>query len=282
MRVHEQPIDKPTRAKPDWAMRKGEADRARRDREGLPRKRLVWRWIAVVLLLVVGAGYYAFRAAVAPEPGSVALAPVPQAETVMQVNAVEMAVPRPQTLQRTVRVIGTIAPARQAQLSAPVNGRIETVLVKPGDAVSAGDILAQIDVETLTLELRQARSNADATRAQLGLAEGQLERALQLIDRGVTTTSTLDEAQSIVAQLRAGVRRWRIRSQGRNCGWATRQCARPMTARSRPARPSRTPGAIPSGASWHSSAASSTGWGKATAGFCAGACGTGSPHWSSQ
>lgn len=205
MTVQERTIDRNTQAKPDWAMGKREAERARLEREGLPRKRRKWPWIVLVLLIAAGAGYYYYITEVAPPPDAVASAPATETEPVMQVNPVELAVLRPQTLQRTVRVIGTIAPARQAQLSAQVNGRIETVMVQPGDAVSEGDVLAQIDVETLTLELRQARSNADATRAQLDLAQVQLERAQQLIDRGVSTTSSLDEAQSNVAQLRASV-----------------------------------------------------------------------------
>jgi|TARA_R110002124_G_scaffold278486_1_gene450470 RND family efflux transporter MFP subunit len=194
-----------TQPKPDWAMSKREEKRARMDREGLARKRRKWPWFVLVLLIAAGAGYYYYITEVAPTADASSETPAEQAEPVMQVNRQELSVLAPQTLQQTIRVIGTIAPARQAQLSAQVSGRIETVRVQPGDSVSKGDVLAQIDVETLTLELQQARSNADSARAQLSLASVQLERAQQLIDRGVSTTSSLDEAQSTVAQLRASL-----------------------------------------------------------------------------
>ncbi len=204
MAVPEQTTETTAQTKPDWAMSRREADRARRAREGLAQKRRKWPWVLLVLAAAAGAGYTYYSSEIAPAAQPVVTA-APDAPPVMQVNAVEIETLQPQTLQRTVRVIGTIEPIRKAQLSAQVNGRVETVAVEPGDPVAAGAVLAQIDVETLTLELQQARSNADATRAQLALAEVQLERAEQLINRGVTTTSSLDEARSTVAQLRASV-----------------------------------------------------------------------------
>lgn len=190
--------------KPDWAMSKGEAARAHRRREGLPPKRRKWPWVLLVLAIAGGLAYMN-RGAFMP-PAEMADAPEAEpSELVMQINPLEMAVLAPQTLQRRVRVIGTLRPIRQAQLSSQVNGRIEDMRAKPGERVAAGAVLAQIDVQTLTLELAQARSNAAATRAQLALAELQLERVQTLVDRGVTTASSLDEAESNVTGLRASV-----------------------------------------------------------------------------
>ncbi len=201
MNAHERTIDRTTHG----ATAKCATVLERREHEGPARRWRVWVWTVLALVIAAGAGYYSYGTVVAPASNTLASAPASETEPVMQLNPVEIQLLRPQTLQRTVRVIGTIVPVRQAQLSAQVNGRVETVEVQPGDAVAAGDVLAQIDVETLSLELRQARSTADATRAQLGLAEVQLERAQRLIDRGVSTASDLDEAQSTVAQLRASV-----------------------------------------------------------------------------
>ena len=189
--------------KPEWAMSKGEAERARRRAEGLPPKRRKWPWI--VALLIVGGSGYAYYAAQNATSQSAAVPPPETPVAVMQVNTVEMTELKPRTLQRTVKVIGTLDPLRRAQLSSQVNGRIEEVLVQPGDAVMRGDVLVQVDVETLTLELEQVKSNTAATRAQLELAEVQLQRVKALIARGVSTTSNLDESESNVRGLRASV-----------------------------------------------------------------------------
>ena len=192
-----------TPAKPDWAMSKAEFERAWRARNGLPQRRRRWPWVLLALLVAGGAGYgyYASQKPAAPVEVAVPVA----AEPVMQVSTLEMAVVEPQTLHRSVKVIGTLYPQRQAQLSAQVSGRVEAVHAQPGDRVAAGDVLVQVDVETLTLELKQVKSNAAATRAQLDLAEGQLDRIIALKDRGVTTAASLDEAESSVRGLQASV-----------------------------------------------------------------------------
>ena len=123
----------------------------------------------------------------------------------MQINPDEMTVLEPQRLERRVRVSGTLSPWRSTQLSSQTGGEIQQVTVRPGDTVEAGDLLVQIDTENLLLELDQSRSNVAATRAQLALAEVQLERVRALVDRGVTTSSSLDEAQSSVTQLNASL-----------------------------------------------------------------------------
>lgn len=199
----EKPATEPA-AKPDWAMSKREFERAWREREGLPKRRRKWPWVILVLLITAGAGYYYYSTKIADAP-TAAVAPEAEPESIMQVNTAEMTTLEPRTLQRTVRAIGTLAPIRKAELSSQVSGRIEDVRVQPGDAVGAGDILIQIDVETLTLELDQARNNASATRAQLELAEVQLKRVQTLIDRGVSTASNFDEAESNVSALRASL-----------------------------------------------------------------------------
>ncbi|MCB1366917.1 MAG: efflux RND transporter periplasmic adaptor subunit [Rhodoferax sp.] len=190
-------------AKPDWAKSGAELARERRAAEGLPARRQKWPWAMLIALLAAAGGYgwYAMQQSAAPvgEPQ-----PVP-AMAVMQVNSDEMSVIARQLLERRVKVIGTLEPAHSAQLSSQAGGRVETVAVSPGDPVQAGDILVQVDVEALTLELQVARSTAQSTRSHLALGEAQLKRAVSLLERGVGTNSSLDEAQVNVASLRANL-----------------------------------------------------------------------------
>lgn len=191
-------------AKPDWAMSKRETERALRGEEGLAPKRRKWPWVILALLIVAGVGF-AYSVTQGDDGASSVALKAEAAEPVMQVNRVEMTTLQPQLLQRTVKVIGTLNPVRQAQLSSQVSGRIEDVRVWPGDAVAKNDVLVQIDIETLTLELDQMKSNSAATQAQLELAKIQLNRVQTLVDRGVTTASSLDEAESNVRGLNASV-----------------------------------------------------------------------------
>ena len=201
----------PGSSKPQWAMSRREIERMLRAQAGLPPLRRRWPWMlaALVVLAVAGAGGYLLvqRAEATSQADAAAAEAAPEpAERVMEVVPDEYAVLEPLTLVRTVRVTGTLQPARQAQLSSQAGGQVEEVTVEPGDRVRAGDLLVQVDVETLTIELDLARSNAAATQAQLELAEAQLGRAEELRERGVATSSTLDEARSNVQGLRASLR----------------------------------------------------------------------------
>lgn len=200
----------PLSGKPDWAMSRRERRRAERARAGLPPPRRKWPWVLLVLLLALGAAAFAFReeiearlAAAAPTEAPEAVPTVAEAPRLTQINRNEWSLAEPQTLRRTVKVIGTLRPSRTADLSAETSGQVEAVLARPGDRVSEGDLLVQIDVERLTLDRDLAESNAAATRSQLALAEQQLERAQQLSERGVGAAASLDEARSNVQQFRA-------------------------------------------------------------------------------
>lgn len=190
-------------SKPDWAKSRAELARDRRAREGLPARRRKWPWVLLALLAAAGAGYgwYQTQLPVSPDP----VADPTPAISVMQVNPDEMTVIAPQVLERRIKVIGTLNPVRSAQLSSQAGGRVETVAVSPGDPVKAGDVLVQVDVEALTLELHVQRSTAESTRSQMALAESQLSRVTSLVERGVGTTSALDQAQVNLASLRANL-----------------------------------------------------------------------------
>lgn len=190
-------------AKPDWAKSASELARDQRAAEGLPPRRRKWPWVLLISVLAA-AGAYVWYQAQQPAGPTVEPDPVP-AIAVMQVNSDEMTVIARQVLERRVKVIGTLEPAHSAQLSSQAGGRVEIVAVSPGDPVKSGDILVQVDVEALTLELQVARSTAESTRSRLALGEAQLKRAVSLLERGVGTNSSLDEAQVNVASLRANL-----------------------------------------------------------------------------
>jgi HlyD family secretion protein len=84
--------------------------------------------------------------------------------------------------------------------------RVETILVKEGDYVKAGQVVAQMDTRTLQAQLRQAeakiqrakdaKATAEAQKAEreadLVLAKSQLERTQKLIEKGGASQQQLD------------------------------------------------------------------------------------------
>lgn len=159
-------------------------------------------WIVLALIILAVVGFVFLRPA--PQP-SVDEA-VQKTELVMQIRPSETTTIEPMTLRNTVKVTGTLVPGRQSEVSSETSGRVVDVMVRPGDPVEEGDVLAQVDRATLQLQLNQQRATADATRAQLASSQQQLERTEELASRGLATPSDLEQARSATAALEANLR----------------------------------------------------------------------------
>lgn len=187
--------------KPEWAESKWDKANAARIAAGLKPLRRRWPWIlgaVVVAAIVLGWAVFARQTSVAPDGAAVS-------PPVMQINPMEISTIQPQTLSRTVRVTGALSPQQQTLLASQVSGRVVAVMARPGDTVGAGDVLMQLDTESLQIQLDQQTSTAEATRAQLVLAESQLIRTSDLSARGLKPAMSIEEAQSSADALRANL-----------------------------------------------------------------------------
>lgn len=192
--------------KPDWALSKRERKNRARVKSGHRVARRRWPFVIVAIVLVVGVLGFAISQRVAHREAAATLVSADASVPVMQLLPSEITTLTPRTLQQTVRVTGALVPGQQAQLSSQVSGRVLSVAVEPGDSVKAGETLVQLDVETLQNQLNQQRDTAAATRAQLTQAQNQLERVKALAGKGISSTSSLEQAQSSVNGLAANLR----------------------------------------------------------------------------
>jgi membrane fusion protein, multidrug efflux system len=203
-----------TEAKPDWAMSKRERESAAREAAGQPpkqRRRWIF-WLIVLLALAGGAVWFvqsgqlaklqADRATAEAEAAAQAEARAVRAAT-MQLAPFEVVTLAPDTLMETLKITGSLAPARQVHLSSEVSAKVVSVAVREGDAVTKGDVLVEFDAAALDIQLTQARANAEATRVQLDQARTDFERTKDLVDRGLSASNTLTRARSTLDQLTA-------------------------------------------------------------------------------
>ena len=101
---------------------------------------------------------------------------------------------RAQTVERKSRaatedVVGTVRPKLSAVIEAKVSGRIEQMLVVPGQLVKAGEPLVRLDAHEIQSRLDQAV----AVRQQAG---NDLKRATDLVRQNILSQSEFDAAQS--------------------------------------------------------------------------------------
>lgn len=143
-------------------------------------------------------------AAIASRPSEVAVAPAgPTKPAVVELAAIEVGKVARTSVEETVRVSGSLRPASTASLNARVGGTLERVTVDVGDAVAAGDIVAELDTDALVAEAAAQDANRAAMIAQRDLAAGVLERSRRLGQSGIASEAALLEAEANVLNLEA-------------------------------------------------------------------------------
>lgn len=85
----------------------------------------------------------------------------------------------------TEDVVGTVRPKLRATISPKISGRVEELLVAPGQIVTQGQLLVRIDAREIQARLMQAQ----AVRIQ---AEADLRRIQRLVADGTTAQVELD------------------------------------------------------------------------------------------
>jgi RND family efflux transporter MFP subunit len=127
----------------------------------------------------------------------------------------EIAAGEPTTL---LNASGYVTARRLATISSKITGKIIEVLVEEGTQVEPGQILARIDASNAEAALRLAEAQLEVARqalaetdANLALAELDLRRQRELIDKAIVSPADFDRAESAARALRG--RRDRIVSE---------------------------------------------------------------------
>ncbi|UDF32958.1 UNVERIFIED_ORG: efflux RND transporter periplasmic adaptor subunit (plasmid) [Roseateles sp. XES5] len=152
--------------------------------------------VAAASLLVLHDGGYADDAATTPAVATVADRELAPADVV----TVEK-----QNLRDRVVVSGELRPLSRAVIKAKVSGTIADVLVRPGQSVQQGDLLARFETNDLGAELRRKEATRAVAEAQSMLAEQTLTKARALQSSSAMSVSALEKAVSEAAAARANV-----------------------------------------------------------------------------
>ena len=121
----------------------------------------------------------------------------PTAIPVRVVSVAERDVPR------YVSGIGSVLSLHSVVIRPQIDGILTRLLVKEGQLVKAGDLLATIDDRSIRASLDQAKAQLGERQAQLQVAQVNLKRyKLLSVDDGVSK-QTYDQQQALVKQLQA-------------------------------------------------------------------------------
>lgn len=99
--------------------------------------------------------------------------------------------------------IGSVLSEQSVVIRPQVDGILTRVLVKEGQQVKAGDLLATLDDRSIRASLEQAKAQLAQSRAQLEVAQLDLKRYKQLTEDNGISRQTFDQQQALVNQLGA-------------------------------------------------------------------------------
>lgn len=92
---------------------------------------------------------------------------------------------------------GVIQAVKQSTLSAQASGRIAALLVKAGDRVRAGQLLATIDDREAMAGVQKSQAQINQAQAELRNAQAHLERTRDLQSKGFVSKAALDTADAL-------------------------------------------------------------------------------------
>ncbi|HZS40229.1 MAG TPA: efflux RND transporter periplasmic adaptor subunit [Polyangia bacterium] len=94
--------------------------------------------------------------------------------------------------------LGSVAAFKQVTVHSQVDGRLDQVFFKEGQAVHKGDALAQIDPRPFQVQLHQAEGALARDRAQLAGAQLNLERYRDLRKQNLVAQQQVDDQAALV------------------------------------------------------------------------------------
>ncbi|KAA8718897.1 efflux RND transporter periplasmic adaptor subunit [Pseudomonas cannabina] len=104
---------------------------------------------------------------------------------------------------RFVTGIGSVLSLQSVVIRPQVDGVLTRVLVREGQQVKAGELLATLDDRSIRASLEQAKAQLAQSKAQLDVAQPDLKRYRQLTEDNGISRQTFDQQQALVKQLGA-------------------------------------------------------------------------------
>jgi RND family efflux transporter MFP subunit len=156
-----------------------------------PRRRLLKPVLATAAIVAVVGSLAGFRAITANKGDDKKSTPV-----VLEFTPADIAIVEIRELERSIAFSGSLSPLQQTTVRSKVSGEVNRVLVREGEAVSAGQLLAQIDTADLRSRLDAQSAALEEAKAKLSIAEKNRANNQQLLQQKFISQIAFDTAHS--------------------------------------------------------------------------------------
>lgn len=166
-----------------------------------PRRPRGVRVVGIVLAVAAGVGVLAFFAR--EHQGGPSPAASAQAAAAARVVSVTTVKVTREDVPVWLEGLGNVTAFLTVTVKPQVDGRLDKVLFKEGQAVKKGDVLAQIDPRPFAIQLESAQAALARDRANLKNAQVNVERYTALSQDNLIPQQQLTDQQATAAQLAA-------------------------------------------------------------------------------
>ena len=146
--------------------------------------------LAIVAAIAAGIGLRMSKRASAETPGGTSQ-PV-----TLEFTPGDVATVQPKSLTRWLPLSGSLQPVNQTTVKAKVSGEIRQVMVREGETVKSGQVLARFDTSDLDAKLNDRVGALESSRAQLALAQKTRAQNLLLLKQNFISQTAFDSAES--------------------------------------------------------------------------------------
>ena len=155
----------------------------------LGRRNRLWWLLAAGLLAAAYAAFWLNHAK------SAALAQA-AAAPIIEFAASDLVEPQTRELRIAISITGTLAPRNWTTVKAKVSGELKTILVREGESVKPGQVLARIDTQDAQARVDEKVADLEGGRAQLALAQKNRANSLALLQQKFISQNAFDSVQS--------------------------------------------------------------------------------------
>ena len=163
-----------------------------------------WRWaLAAAVLALAAVGVVRIVSSRQAQQKATALAQASRASAPLEPAASDMFTAQVITLAQGLPVSGALKAVNSAFVKARVAGELQGLTVREGDFVTAGQVIARIDVSEYAARARQAQQLASAAKAQTDVAQRQFDNNQALVNEGFISKTALDTSLANLNAARA-------------------------------------------------------------------------------
>ena len=163
-------------------------------------------WVVLVLVVAGSAGLMAYRADVTATAQAATEAKKSDKPATLEFAASDVAIVNIQAIERTVAISGSLTPLTQSLVKSTVAGQVRQVMVREGQSVKVGDIVAEIDTVDLRARLDAAQADHEERRSRLTIAARNRDTNQALLKQNFISQNAYDQTQSTYQGSDAAVR----------------------------------------------------------------------------